>query len=119
MKNLEYYVDISFKNKKMKRIFESNAELKKEFGKVNARFIQRRMAFLNAAPNLSHVPRRPPERCHQLKGRRSEQFAVDVEHPFRLVFIPAHSPIPTTKDGGVELQQVTAIEILVVEGYHK
>ncbi len=118
MKNVGKNVDISFKNKKLRKIFESDLKLKKEFGKVNARRIQRRMIFLRAAPNLSHVPYRPPERCHQLEGSRREQFAVDVEHPFRLVFKPAHNPLPVSKDGGIDLKQVTAIEILIVEDYH-
>ena len=111
-------VNISFKNKKLQGIFESDAAIKKAFGKVNARYIQRRMTFLRAAPSLSHVPHQRPERCHQFEGRGKEQFVVDVKQPFRLVFKPAHNPLPRSNDGGIDLEQITAIEILAVEDYH-
>ena len=115
---MDSYVDISFKNKKLQGVFESDVELKKAFGLVNARYIQRRVIFLRAAPNLSHVPHQRPERRHQLEGRRKEQFAVDVLQPFRLVFQPTHNPISRNSDGGIDLEQITAIRILAVEDYH-
>ena len=111
-------MDISFKNKKIQKVFNSDAKLTKEFGAKNARIIQRRMMFLQAAPTLADVPHRKPERRHQLEGKRKDQFAVDVLHPFRLVFKPGHNPIPRSRDGGIDLTQVTAIEILNVEDYH-
>ncbi len=111
-------MDISFKNNKLQKVFNSSAELTKKYGARNARIIQRRMAFLRAAPTLAEVPHRPPERRHQLEGRRKGEFAVDIEHPFRIVFKPGHNPVPKTKDGGIDLTQVTAIEILSIEDYH-
>jgi len=111
-------VDISFKNKKTQRVLNSSAELTKKYGAINARIIQRRMVFLQAAPTLADVPHRRPERRHQLEGKRQNEYAVDVEHPFRIVFKPGHNPIPKTRDGGVDLTRVTAIEILGVEDYH-
>ena len=45
-------------------------------------------------------------------------FAIDLVHPFRLVFEPNHDPLPRRKDGGIDLEQVTAIKILEVVDYH-
>lgn len=118
MDNIESLMDISFKNKKLQNVFNASVKLKKEFGAMNAKVIMRRMAFLKAAPSLSDVPHRPPERCHQLDGRRKNQFAVDVKHPYRLVFKPDHDPMPKTKDGGIDLTRITAIEIQSIEDYH-
>jgi proteic killer suppression protein len=64
------------------------------------------------------VPTTPPERRHQLKGRRKEQFAVDLDRSRRLVFKPANEPIPYSDDGGIDLDRVTAITILEVVDYH-
>lgn len=88
------------------------------YGDKNAKRITIRMAVLSAAPNLAAVPTSKPDRRHQLKGDRHGQFAVDIVHPFRLVFCPNHDPVPRTEDGGIDLFRVTAIEILEVEDYH-
>ena len=39
-------------------------------------------------------------------------------NPNWLVFEPDHDPIPRMKDGGIDLQKVTAITILDVTEYH-
>jgi proteic killer suppression protein len=73
---------------------------------------------LDAAPSLADVPATPPERCHPLKGDRDGEFAVDVQQPHRLVFRPNHEPVPRKDDGGIDLRQVTEIEVLSIEDYH-
>ena len=77
-----------------------------------------RLAVLRAAPNLAAVPTTPPDRAHPLKGDREGQFAVDLVHPQRLVFEPNHEPIPRSEDGGIDVEQVTAIVIVDVTDYH-
>ena len=73
---------------------------------------------MSAAPTLADVSHRPPERRHQLDGKRKGQFAVDVQQPYRIVFKPEHNPVPKTEDGGIDLGQITAIEIQGIEDYH-
>lgn len=102
----------------MRNIFNSEAELLREYGKDNATAIKKRMAILNAAPTLENVPSEKPTRRHPLKGDRKGEFAVDLCHPFRLVFEPDHDPIPLKKDGGIDLSEITAVIILRVEDYH-
>ena len=53
-----------------------------------------------------------------LSGDRKGLFAVDLEHPFRLEFKPNHDPVPLKEDGGVDLDEVTAVTIMAVEDYH-
>ena len=77
-----------------------------------------RLAVLEAAYTLDLVPTTPPDRRHQLRGGRDEQFAVDLVHPHRLVFEANHDPIPRKADGGVDVEQVTAITIIDVIDYH-
>ena len=77
-----------------------------------------RLAVLKNARNLSQVPARRPERRHMLTGNRQGQYAVDLAHPYRLVFVPNHDPVPRLDDGGVDLERVTAITIIEVVDYH-
>ena len=61
---------------------------------------------------------RPPERRHQLTGNRRGQYAVDLFGQYRLIFAPDHDPIPLDQDGGIDIDQVTAIVIIDVLDYH-
>ena len=83
-----------------------------------AKVIKLRMEILTFAVNLARVPALPPDRRHQLRAGRDEQFAVDLVHPYRLVFEVNHDPIPRKDDGGIDLEQVIAIKILDVLDYH-
>ena len=90
----------------------------KELGAGMARKLQQRLAELNAADVLSDISHLPPPRCHELTGKRAGQFSVDLEHPYRLLFIPADDPIPYKEDGGIDLALVTEIEIIEIEDTH-
>jgi proteic killer suppression protein len=111
-------MDIAFSTTKLQKMFNSERELIREYGTEKSRVIIRRMAMLRAAVNLEQVHHLPPERRHELIGARKGQFAVDLKHPFRLIFTPNHQPVPRKADGGIDLQQVTAITIQSVEDYH-
>ncbi len=113
----KYNMNISFADKKLGKIMNSEKELQKNYGK-NARYIMRRMMVLSTAPSLAHISHKPPERRHELEGQRKGSFAVDIRHPFRLVFKPNHNPVPLKEDTGIDLNKVTAITILEVEDYH-
>ena len=111
-------MDISFKTRKLQKIFNSQGNLQRNYGADMSRAIQRRMAILKNAPNLSCVPANPPMHLHQLTGNREKQFAVDLSQPHRLVFTPNHEPLPTREDGGLDRGRITAIVILAVVDYH-
>ncbi len=83
-----------------------------------ARTIEARLATLEGAANLESAGTITSMRLHQLTGARSEQFAVDLVHPHRLIFRPNHSPVPVRDDGGIDTREVTAIMILEVVDYH-
>ena len=111
-------MDISFRTRQLEKDFNGADALQKTHGVRMARVIMLRMAVLRAARNLGLVPTTPPDRRHQLVGDRDEQFAVDLVHPYRLVFEANHEPVPRKDDGGIDTEQVTAITILDVVDYH-
>lgn len=111
-------MDIAFRTRKLEKTFNSASELRKAYGPRIAKAIMNRLAVLGAAHTLALVPTTPPDRRHQLQGNRDEQFAVDLVHPHRLVFEPNHDPLPRKSDGGIAIEQVTAITINEVIDYH-
>jgi len=82
------------------------------------RKLQQRLMELKAAPCLDDISKVPPPRCHPLSGDRDGQLSVDLEHPYRLLFIPANDPIPVTQDGGLDWTKVTEIEIVEITDTH-
>ena len=112
-------MNIAFKTKRIEKDLNSSKRLTKKYGSKIARFIMRRMKVLAAANSLADVPRQPPVRCHQLSGDRDEQFAVVIKGQWRLVFIPKHASISRKEDGGIELSQITAIEVIWIGDYHE
>ena len=111
-------MEIRFKTRKLERAFNSERELVRNHGSRMARTIMLRMAVLRGANHLGLVPADKPVRRHQLSGDRKDHFAVDLVHPFRLVFRPDHDPIPERDDGGIDLEAVSVIEIVEVIDYH-
>ncbi len=112
----EIKMDITFKTRKLAKIFNSEKALYNRYGADKAKIIMRRMMLLKAAlADISHLP---PERRHELRGAAKGIFAVDIKHPYRLVFTPNHAPLPLKDDGGIDLNRITAITILAMEDYH-
>lgn len=111
-------MDIRFINSKLQKVLCSEKEIIRHYGQKNGKKIKNRMAVLRNAPTLAQVPTVPPFRCHLLTGDLHGCFAVDIEHPFRLIFRPDYNPVPQKDDGGIDLAAVKAIEILDVRDYH-
>lgn len=111
-------MDITFRSNKLKKRCSQAREAEKAYGQVRARKLMQRLMELRAAENLSHIPTTPPPRCHELAGKLKGTLSVDLEHPWRLLFVPAHDPIPRKKDGGLDWEQVTSITITNIEDTH-
>jgi plasmid maintenance system killer protein len=111
-------VQVFFRSKKLQKICSSAREIQKVFGAARSRKLQQRLLELSAAENLSQISRLPPSRCHEMTGDRQGQLSVDLDHPYRLFFIPANDPVPRREDGGLDWPAVTEIEILEIEDPH-
>ncbi len=111
-------MDIFFQDQKLAKVCSSESLLIRKYGPVCARLIRRRLDEFRAAENLEVLRFLPKLRCHELKGNREGTLAVDLDHPYRLIFEPANDPTPRKPDSGLDWQQVTAIRVLSVEDYH-
>jgi len=114
-------LDISFKSTKLKKEFNEGKMLEKVHGSLRAKKIRIRLTEFMAASCLNDFwpPKTGPGRCHELTGERKGQISVDLDHPYRLIFVPNHKPIPQMLDGGLDWKQVTAITILGIEDTHE
>lgn len=89
----------------------------KTFGQM-ARKVNQRLKDLSNAENLATMRTISASNCHELKGERKGELAVDVSVNYRLIFEPKHNPIPTKEDGGLNWGEVTKIQINEIEDYH-
>jgi len=109
---------IFFRTKKLQKICSERAEALKHLGTKRGRRLQQRMMELKAAENLTDISRLPPARCHELSGNRAGQLSVDLEHPYRLLFIVGNNPYPEKESGGLDWVSVTEIEIIAIADTH-
>lgn len=61
-------------------------EAEKQYGREMAQKIQMRLDQISAADSVEMMIQFKIGRCHPLTGNRKNQYAVDLVHPFRLVF---------------------------------
>mgnify|MGYP001019720515 FL=1 len=108
-------MNIEYKSKKLKRCCEDPRFAQATYGLQNARKLIQRIGEFDAAVSLSDIANNPAARLHKLEGKRRQQYAVDLEHPFRLVF----TPIVTGDAEHIHsLEKIQVIRIEEVVNYH-
>lgn len=110
---------ILFKTSKLEKVCNNENLMRKRFGTNRAKLLKRRLTELAAASTLEDLRNLPRARCHELKGNLKGCLSVDLDHPYRLVFEPAHNPVPEKPDGGLDWARVTEIRIIGLEDTHE
>ena len=98
-------MNITYKTKKIERICTNAKTAEKLYGTMMAEKIHQRVDEISAADQVETMIQFHIGRCHSLKQDRKGQYAVDLVHPYRLVF---------EKIG----QQVQIANILEIVDYH-
>lgn len=113
-------MEIFFSTKKLKKQMEQAKEMVKVHGSLRAKKLQRILTALRGASDLAHFasPYSPPHRCHELTGNLKGVLSLDLDHPYRLLLVPDHDPLPERKEGGLDWTKVTAVTIKGVEDTH-
>ena len=106
--------DVTSRNTKLRKIFESEPSPKRKFGSRRGLKIIDHIAYSRKEPSLAMVSAGRPYRCHQLSGDRDEQFAIDLVHSIRLAFEVARDPISRDGFGGIDKERMTAIMAMEV-----
>ena len=80
-------LEITYKTHKLEKVCTDASMARKEYGLEMAQKITQRINELRAADSVDMLVQFQLGRCHPLKGDRLGQFAMDLVHPYRLVFI--------------------------------
>lgn len=111
-------MDVAFRKSKHRKCANDHNYAQKELGPKRARKFLDRLTELKAADCLADLRNLPQAGHHELTGDRKGELACNLDHPYRLVYIPGHDPIPRKEDGGLDWNQVTAITIYDIVDYH-
>ena len=79
-------LDITYKTRKLKKICTDAKAAEKAHGREMAELIHRRIDEISAADSVEMMIQFRIGRCHALTQNRKGQYAVDLVHPYRLVF---------------------------------
>lgn len=77
---------ITYRSRKIEKVCTIASEAEKEYGAEMASKIHQRIDEIGAADTVEEMVQFRIGRCHLLKGNRKGQYAVDLIHPYRLVF---------------------------------
>lgn len=77
---------VEYKSKKLEKICTVYSEAKKQYDENMAAKIHQRINEIEASETVEFMVQFHIGRCHQLKGNRKGQYAMDLIHPYRLVF---------------------------------
>jgi len=110
-------LDIVFRTGQLRKDCNDSKRRIRRYGIDEAKVIAQRLDDLSAANTLEDL-RNLGGRPHELSGKKAGQLSLDLRGPRRLVFAPAHNPLPRKEDGGLDWAQVTAVEIVAVEDTH-
>ncbi len=77
---------VIYRTKKLKKVCEKRIEGVKKYGLEMGRIIPIRIDQIKAASSVLYLVQYKIGRCHALKGDREGQYAMDLVHPYRLVF---------------------------------
>ena len=113
-------MDVYFRQSKLSKICNSDKLMRKAYGRRMADKLGQRLWELRAANCLGDISRLRPCRCHKLTGKQTGQFSVDLENPYRLLFVPAYEDDEDifSEDGGFDLSKIKEIEILKIDDTH-
>ena len=95
-------MDITYKNNKIKKICTEARTAERTYGRGMADKIHQRIQEIKASDTVEMMIQFHIGRCHPLTQNRKGQYAVDLVHPYRLVF----------KKNGDEIQIANILEIV-------
>ncbi len=95
-------LDITYKNNRIKKVCTDAKIAEKTYGHEMSEKIQQRIDEITAADTVEMMIQFHIGRCHPLRQNRKGQYAVDLVHPYRLVF----------EKNGDEIQIANILEIV-------
>lgn len=79
-------LNITYKTRMIEKVCTDAKVAEKRYGKRMAEIIHQRIDEIGAADSIEMMLKYHIGRCHSLTHNRKGQYAVDLIHPYRLVF---------------------------------
>ena len=95
-------MDITYKNNKIKKVCTDAKTAERTYGREMADKIHQRIDEIDASDTVEMLIQYHIGRCHSLTQNRKGQYAMDLVHPYRLVF----------EKKGNEIQVANILEIV-------
>jgi proteic killer suppression protein len=111
-------MEISYSNKKLAKLLNSQKEVLRAYGPDNGKRILTRLTNIAASETLADLATLPQTRVHEHKANNDEEISVDVKHPYRLMLVSDHSETPRKPDGGLDWAKITRVKILRIDDPH-
>ena len=108
-------MDILFGTAQLEKLCNEEKQAVRKLGNDSARKLRARLTNLEFAANVTELVAGDP---HPLVRNRLGQYSVALAGGDRLVFEPAHEPVPRRPDGGIDWSTVTAVRIVFIGDYH-
>lgn len=96
---------INFKSNTLERVCTNYAIARRKYGERMARLIHQRVDELKSIDCVETLVKYSIGRCHPLEGDRKGEYAMDLVHPYRLIF--EHKST-----------QIQVVRIINIEDYH-
>lgn len=90
-------MQIEYKSKKLKKICTNFSYAEKYYSERMATIIHQRVNEIQSADSIEMMVKNKIGRCHSLKGKRKDQYAMDLVQPYRLVFNVLHDKVQFVK----------------------
>jgi HTH-type transcriptional regulator/antitoxin HigA len=110
-------VELGFSQQRLAKLCNDEKALVRKYSPKQAKWIQRRLFQLQAAECLEDL-RNAPGHCHELAGNRSGQLSIDVDQPYRLIFVPTEIEAVASADGGIDWDLVAAVTVIEIIDTH-
>lgn len=79
-------MEITYKNRRIEKVCTDIKVSDKTYGNEMSNKIQMRIDQITAAETVEEMIQYHIGRCHSLTSNRKGQYAVDLVHPYRLIF---------------------------------
>ena len=77
---------VRYRTKKLEKACENYTHAVKKYGIEMGNLIHIRIDQLKSAESVMHLVQHKIGRCHPLTGDREGQYAMNLVHPYRLIF---------------------------------
>ncbi|MDV7398653.1 hypothetical protein RZS08_45025, partial [Arthrospira platensis SPKY1] len=98
-------MDITFADRNLRKFANNYSLAQRKMGDKRAKLYHQRLDDMKDSLSFDDLDKLPGN-FHNLSANRNGQWACDLDHPYRLIFEPGISPVPTNEHGTILLNEI-------------